>query len=97
MSGSFRYRFASDPMWPYWVMNMKDRHSINTQVSIGCRDMNLLEKFKNDPEKLMEEDSESIKGDETESMRHAIRLEQRAQKALEEEKQREQQQAANRS
>ena len=39
-------------------------------------------------EKLMEEDSESIKGDETESMRHAIRLEQRAQKALEEEKQR---------
>jgi len=39
-------------------------------------------------DKLMEEDSESIKGDETESMRHAARLAQRAQQALEEEKQR---------
>ncbi len=39
-------------------------------------------------DKLMKEDSESIKGDETESMRHAARLAQRAQQALEEEKQR---------
>ena len=39
-------------------------------------------------EKLMEEDSESIKGDETESMRHAVRLAERAQQALEEEKER---------
>jgi len=39
-------------------------------------------------EKLMEEDSESIKGDETESMRHAVKLAERAQKALEEEKER---------
>ena len=40
------------------------------------------------PEKLMEEDSESIKGDETESMRHAVKLAERAQQALEEEKER---------
>ena len=39
-------------------------------------------------DKLMEEDSESIKGDETESMRHAVRLAERAQQALEEEKER---------
>ena len=39
-------------------------------------------------EKLMEEDSESIKGDETESMRHAVKLAERAQQALEEEKER---------
>lgn len=39
-------------------------------------------------EKLMEEDSQSIKGDETESMRHAARLAQRAQQAIEEEKER---------
>ena len=39
-------------------------------------------------EKLIEEDSESIKGDETESMRHAVRLAERAQQALEEEKER---------
>ena len=39
-------------------------------------------------EKLMEEDSESIKGDETESMRHAVKIAERAQKALEEEKER---------
>ena len=39
-------------------------------------------------EKLMEEDSESIKADETESMRHAVRLAERAQQALEEEKER---------
>ena len=38
--------------------------------------------------KLMEEDSESIKGDETESMRHAVKLAERAQQALEEEKER---------
>ena len=36
----------------------------------------------------LEEDSESIKGDETESMRHAVRLAERAQQALEEEKER---------
>jgi len=39
-------------------------------------------------EKLMDEDSESIKGDETESMRHAVKLAERAQQALEEEKER---------
>ena len=39
-------------------------------------------------EKLMEEDSQSIKGDETESMRHAARLAERAQQAVEEEKER---------
>mgnify|MGYP001229823895 CR=1 FL=1 len=39
-------------------------------------------------EKLMEEDSQSIKGDETESMRHAVRLAERAQQAIEEEKER---------
>ena len=39
-------------------------------------------------EKLMEEDSQSIKGDETESMRHAARLAERAQQAIEEEKER---------
>ena len=39
-------------------------------------------------EKLMEEDSESIKGDETESLRHAVKLAERAQQALEEEKER---------
>ena len=39
-------------------------------------------------EKLMEEDSQSIKGDETESMRHAVRLAERAQQAVEEEKER---------
>ena len=39
-------------------------------------------------DKLMEEDSESIKGDETESMRHAVKLAERAQQALEEEKER---------
>ena len=39
-------------------------------------------------EKLMEEDSESIKGDETESMRHAVKLAERAQQAFEEEKER---------
>ena len=39
-------------------------------------------------EKLMEEDAESIKGDETESMRHAVKLAERAQQALEEEKER---------
>tara|TARA_Y100000768_G_scaffold273400_1_gene209297 strand:+ start:20 stop:475 length:456 start_codon:yes stop_codon:yes gene_type:complete len=39
-------------------------------------------------DKLMEDDSESIKGDETESMRHAVRLAERAQQALEEEKER---------
>ena len=39
-------------------------------------------------EKLMEEDSQSIKGDETESMRHAARLAERAQLAVEEEKER---------
>ena len=32
--------------------------------------------------------SESIKGDETESMRHAVKLAERAQQALEEEKER---------
>ena len=36
----------------------------------------------------MEEDSQSIKGDETESMRHAARLAERAQQAVEEEKER---------
>ena len=39
-------------------------------------------------DKLMEEDSQSIKEDETESMRHAARLAERARLALEEEKER---------
>ena len=32
--GTIHYRFASHEMWPYWVMNIKDRHNISNQISV---------------------------------------------------------------
>ena len=43
--GSIHYRFASDLHWPYWVMNMKDRQTISTQIGVVCYQKNLLEKL----------------------------------------------------
>ena len=39
---TYTYRFASDSLWPYWSMNIRDRQAITTQINVVCHQKNLL-------------------------------------------------------
>jgi len=51
---SYRYRFASHPIFPFWAMNIRDREALAEQISFACDDFEIFKQY-NTPQKLRDE------------------------------------------